>query len=186
MQNWREILRSDTFSVQRRVALILYYHVAYFLPDTPLIGSSLSMKFRRFLCRIIFSSMGENTKVHSRVHFGKGLDIHLGEESSLNRGMWIGNDTVIGDNVMFGPEVIILSGSHNFDDVSIPMTGQGASERRAVVIGNDVWIGTRTIILPGVVVGNHAVVGAGSIVTKNVPDWSICAGNPARVIRYRK
>lgn len=130
--------------------------------------------------------MGKDTKVHSRVHFGKGLAVHLGEESSLNRGMWIGNDTVIGNHVMFGPEVTILSGSHNFGDVSIPMTKQGATERRAVVIGNDVWIGTRTIILPGVKIGNHAIVGAGSIVTKDVPDWAICAGNPARVIRYRK
>jgi maltose O-acetyltransferase len=81
--------------------------------------------------------------------------------------------------------VTILSNSHNFNRTDISMRAQGAPPPRAVSIGNDVWIGTRVIILPGVRVGDHCIIGAGAVVTKDVPDWAIVGGNPARVIRYR-
>jgi maltose O-acetyltransferase len=84
-----------------------------------------------------------------------------------------------------GPNVSILSGSHNFDSNEVPMIEQGQPERRPVTIGNDVWIGTRTIILPGVSIGNHCIIGAGSIVTRSVPDCAIVGGNPAKIIRFR-
>ncbi len=66
------------------------------------------------------------------------------------------------------------------------MRGQGFSEEKAVVIGDDVWIGGRVIILPGVHVGSHSIIGAGAVVTKDVPEWAIVAGNPAIVKKYRK
>lgn len=58
--------------------------------------------------------------------------------------------------------------------------------RRPVVIGNDVWIGTRVIIMPGVHVGNHVIIGANSVVTHDVPDYSVVAGCPAKIVRKRK
>jgi acetyltransferase-like isoleucine patch superfamily enzyme len=96
----------------------------------------------------------------------------------------------IGSNVMFGPEVTIRGGNHRFDIPGIPMVAvddsmKEADDDRGVVIGNDVWVGTRAIILHGVTIGDGAVVGAGSVVTKDVPQHSIVAGNPARVIRAR-
>ena len=65
------------------------------------------------------------------------------------------------------------------------MNQQGASDFHPVNIGNDVWIGARVTILPGVKIGNGAIIGAGSVVTKDVPDFAIVGGNPARVIKYR-
>jgi len=65
------------------------------------------------------------------------------------------------------------------------MMEQGFSEERPVVIGNDVWIGDRVMILPGIQIGNGAIVGAGSVVTHSIPDYAIAAGNPARIIKYR-
>src|SRR5437763_142019 len=109
----------------------------------------------------------------------------MGDYSSLNSGCWIANDTVIRNDVMMGPEIIVLSGSHNFSRHDIPMREQGAPPRLPVKIGNDVWIGTRSIILPGVQIGDHAIIGTGSVVTKDVPVWGIVAGNPACLIRYR-
>jgi len=84
------------------------------------------------------------------------------------------------------PDVIIWTISHALDRTDIPINQQGATEIQPVTIGNDVWIGKRAIIKPGVTVGNHAIIGAGSIVTKDIFACAIVAGNPARIIRMRK
>lgn len=96
----------------------------------------------------------------------------------------------IGDHVMFGPEVTVRGGNHKVDQVGVPMTAaaKGAGDDdldRGVTIGDDVWVGTRAVILSGVTVGRGAVVGAGAVVTRSVPPYAIVAGNPARVIRLR-
>lgn len=91
----------------------------------------------------------------------------------------------IGDNVMMGPDVVILTHTHNIDRQDIPMGHQG-SRIAKVTIGNDVWIGMRSIIMPGIKIGNGAVVGAGAVVTKDVPDFAIVGGVPAKILRYRK
>ncbi|MEK6481640.1 acyltransferase [Catalinimonas sp. 4WD22] len=186
IDNPSDVRKRQGLTFKKSLCLFLYYVIARRLPDTPLPGSKLSMYIRNLLARHILKKTPKLFKVHADVDFGSGLNVEIGENSSLNRGAWIGNDTIIGDNVMMGPEVSILSGSHNFDNTEIPMTMQGAPPRKPVIIGNDVWIGTRTIILPGVKVGNHSVIGAGSIVTKDVPDWAIVGGNPAKIIRFRK
>ena len=74
---------------------------------------------------------------------------------------------------------------HKFDDCSIVMRKQGFQETKPVFIGNDVWIGGRVTILPGVHIGNHSIIGAGSVVTKDVPDNVIVGGAPAKVIKLR-
>ena len=71
-------------------------------------------------------------------------------------------------------------------DLSTPMGRQGWTEIRPIIIGNDVWIGARVIILPGIHVGNGCVIGAGSVVTHDIPDYEIWAGNPAHKIKTRK
>ena len=86
---------------------------------------------------------------------------------------------------MMGPEVVILSFNHDFSDIGKPMRLQGKAQEKPVVIGNDVWIGTRAIILPGVRIGDGAIIGAGSIVTHDVDPYAIVAGNPAKTIRFR-
>lgn len=86
---------------------------------------------------------------------------------------------------MMGPEVTILTHTHRIDRTDIPM-GQQGSMVCEVVIGDDVWIGMRSIILPGVRIGSGAVIGAGAVVTKDVPNYAVVGGVPARVIRYRK
>jgi len=181
-----DVRKRQKLSLGQSICLTFYYCIAKHLPDTPLPLSGLSMRIRKMLARKIFRKAAKNFKIHADVDFGTGVNVEIGENSSLNKGAWIGNDTVIGDEVMMGPNVSILSASHHFSDVTIPMTHQGATPRKPVIIGDDVWIGTRTIILPGVHVGSHSIVGAGSVVTKDVPEWAIVGGNPAKIIRYRK
>jgi maltose O-acetyltransferase len=91
----------------------------------------------------------------------------------------------IGSNVMIGPAVVILSRNHNYARIDIPLKFQGNAEEQPITIEDDVWIGTRVIILPGVHVGKGVIIGAGAVVTKNIPNCSIVAGNPARVVRMR-
>lgn len=83
-----------------------------------------------------------------------------------------------------GPDVTILTHTHNIERTDIPM-GQQGMRVSEVVIGNDVWIGMRVIIMPGVKVGDGVVIGAGAVVTKDVPDFAIVGGVPAKIIRYR-
>ena len=180
------VLKNQKISYTKGFFIFIYYLFGKHLVDTPLPGSNLAMRFRAFLCKRIFKSYKGCFRVHSDVDFGSGINIEIGNNTSLNRGTWIGNDTVFGDNVMMGPNVSILSGSHNFDNIQIPMSEQGAPPRNPVIIGDDVWIGTRSIILPGVKIGSHSIIGAGSVVTKDVPELAIYAGNPAKLIKYRK
>jgi chloramphenicol O-acetyltransferase type B len=120
-------------------------------------------------------------------------NIHLGDNVNLGvRPVIIAarSRVRIGSNVMFGPEVTIRGGNHRTDVVGTPMIAVGkrnGDERfdRGVVIEDDVWIGTRAVILHGVTVGRGAVVGAGAVVTRSVPPYAIVAGNPARVVRLR-
>jgi maltose O-acetyltransferase len=87
---------------------------------------------------------------------------------------------------MMGPDVMIISRGHNFSRLDIPMMSQGDSDPKLVVFENDVWIGARAIILPGVHIGQGAIVGAGAVVTKDVPPYAIVGGNPAKVIKSRR
>ncbi len=178
-------LKRSNISLYKSFLLYLYYSVANWLPDPPRPIGGLAMSFRTWLASRIFQSAGKHIKIGRNVHFGSGKNVVIGNYTGINHNCWIGNDTIIGDDVMFGPEVTILSGGHNFDRTDIPMREQGATPRKPVVIGNDVWIGTRVIILPGVRIGAHSILAAGAVVTKDVPEYAIVAGNPAVIKKYR-
>lgn len=169
----------------RAIWLFIYYFVAQKLPSSPMPGSGVGLRLRKLCINKIFKFVGIDVTVHGGVDFGSGINVQIGDFSSLNSGCWIGNDSIIGRNVMMGPYVIILSSSHNYDRTDLPMREQGAPSRRPVIIGDDVWIGTRSIILPGIKVGSHSIIGCGCVVTKDVPEWAVVVGNPARVARYR-
>jgi maltose O-acetyltransferase len=87
---------------------------------------------------------------------------------------------------MMGPEVLIYTQNHSFSRVDITMDQQGFSEEKKVIIDDDVWIGARVIILPGVKIGRGSVIGAGSVVSKSIPEYSVAVGNPCKVVKLRK
>ncbi len=180
------ILRRQQVGPAKALWLFCYYAVAIHLFDTPMPLSGISGAFRVLLARRIFKRCGERVVIGRGAVFGTGHLLELGDDSAINRDCWIANDTVIGNDVMMGPRVTVLSSAHEFSDTSRPMREQGASQRRPVRIGDDVWIGTQSILLPDVHVGSHSIIGAGSVVTRDVEPWSVLAGNPARLIRKRR
>ena len=86
---------------------------------------------------------------------------------------------------MMAPEVAIIATNHNYDRIDIPMNQQGHSDK-PITIGDDCWIGYRAVICAGVNIGRGSIIAAGAVVTRDVPDFTIVAGVPARVIKSRK
>lgn len=128
-------------------------------------------------------SAGKSINIEKGATFSRRLQ--LGNNSGLGINCKIQGTVTIGDNVMMGPDVLIYTTNHEFKDKDMPMRMQGYQKEKPVIIGNDVWIGSRVIILPGVHIGDGCVIGAGSVVTKNVPAYCVCAGNPAKVVKER-
>lgn len=112
-----------------------------------------------------------------------GARISLGSRCHLWAGPARGR-IVIGDDVLFGPEVMVTAAGYRFDDGG-PVTKQ-AMDEDDVHIGDDVWLGTRAIVLPGARIGAGAIIGAGALVRGEVPPYAIAVGVPARVVGQRR
>ena len=111
-----------------------------------------------------------------------GLIIEVGENFYANVNLVIldGTKVTIGDNAFIAPNVGIYTAGHPLD---AERRNQGLEYAYPIRIGNNVWIGAHSVILPGVTIGDHVVIGAGSVVTKDIPSYSLAVGNPCRVIR---
>ncbi|TYQ16788.1 UNVERIFIED_CONTAM: maltose O-acetyltransferase [Acetivibrio alkalicellulosi] len=166
------------------ICLILYYFIARHLPGSDMPYSFGSKKIRRFLCKRIFKSSGNNINIEHGSFFASGKDIEIGDNSGLGLNCRIAGPLKIGRDLMMGPDVMIFTQNHKNDRIDIPMNLQ-TDPKRPVVIEDDVWIAARAIILPGVTIKKGAIVGAGAVVTKDVPEYAVVGGNPARIIRYR-
>lgn len=128
-------------------------------------------------------SCGKNVNIQRKAAIP--FDLCIGDNSGIGMRSVVSSGTTIGKDVMMGPDCIIYTRNHAHQRTDIPMIHQGYEEHRPVVIGDDVWIGSRVTILPGVHIGNGCIIGAGAVVTKSVPDYCIAAGNPARVVKKR-
>lgn len=110
--------------------------------------------------------------------------VTIGDNCLIGRGSGIvGHLSItIGNNVWTGHHVYVTDQNHDYRDVTAPI-GQQSQPERPVVIGDDSWIGHGTVVLPGAQIGKHVVIGANSVVTGNIPDYSVAVGSPAKVIR---
>ena len=170
----------------------LYYGFARFLPKstTPIVGK-FALKLRRRICSHLFIKDETHhclkLNVERGAYFGSGKSFTIGNEVGLGKNFKsLNRIVIIDDYLMMGEDVLFLGGGHNFDRIDIPIGQQGGKGPTPLHIAGDVWLGARVIVLPGCRrIGHGAVVGAGSVVTKDVPDWAIVGGNPARIIRFR-
>lgn len=132
--------------------------------------------------RDIFGSTGKNCIVEQPLFCTYGSNISVGDNFFLNvNGKLMDSGKItIGNNVFIAPNVCIITEEHAMD---IAQRAAGLEYAKPVTIGNDVWICTGALILPGVVIGDGSIIGAGSVVTKNIPPKCLAVGNPCRVIR---
>lgn len=129
-----------------------------------------------------FAEMGENCYIEPPLHANWGKHTHLGKNVYANFNLTLVDDThiYIGDHVMIGPNVTIATAGHPVD----PLYREKIAQFNIPIhIGRNVWIGANSVILPGVTIGENSVVGAGSIVTKNIPSNVVAVGNPCHVLR---
>lgn len=165
--------------------LLFYYCFARHLPGSGLPYSFGAKTLRGIICRGIFKSAGKNINIEHGAFFASGRDIEIGDNSGLGLNCRVTGPLKIGNDVMMGPDVMIFTQNHETNRLDIPMWKQTAP-KKAVEIGNDVWIAARVIILPGIKVGNGVIIGAGAVVTKDIPDYAVIGGNPARIIKSRR
>ena len=165
---------------------ILYQLFGRYLPNNDGYMSKLfcSKYIRAALVKGFTGSKSRNLYINKNAEISRFLVI--GHNSGIGANSVIGRSTVIGNDVMMGPGCRLYTRNHSFERIDIPMNKQGVQDFKPIVIGNDVWIGDSVIILPGVHIGSGSIIGAGAVVTKDVPDYAIVGGNPAKILKYRK
>lgn len=140
------------------------------------------MPKRMALLKEILAEVGENCYVEPPLHANWGCHTHFGNNVYANFNLTLVDDTdiYVGDGVLFGPNVVVAVAGHPVDP---DLRRKVAQFNLPVHIGNNVWIGAGAIILPGIAIGDNSVIGAGSVVTKDVPPNVVAVGNPCRMLR---
>lgn len=155
-----------------------------------LVSSRAFERFRMYLQMPLFGSHGKSFRfdpngLYTHRTIEVGHNVNLGRQPVL---IASSSHILIGNNVMFGPRVTVIGGGHNTSVVGTPMIQvheKTGNEDLGVTIDHDVWIGANATVLRGVDVGRGSIIAAGSVVTKSVPPYSIVAGNPAQVLKFR-
>lgn len=171
----------------RKVKLLigrLLYLWATHLPESFFWINIGQKQIRAFCGKLILAKCGKQVNIEKGAAFSSSVE--LGDRSGIGIRAQLNGKVIIGNDVMMGPDVCIYAVNHETQRLDIPINRQGVAPEKPVIIEDDVWIGARAILLPGVHVGTGVVIGAGAVVTKDVPDFAVVGGNPARVLNLRK
>ncbi|MGA7304152.1 MAG: acyltransferase [Rhodothermales bacterium] len=169
-----------------QLKLLANHTYLYFLHLLHVLLDLLPFFIRGWILRALLKKFGKGTYCDVHVYFKFPWLVEIGSGTSINRGVefypdYFGNHhIVIGDNCRIAPNVRFHAGGHDTDGTDYKHTGGDIS------IGSDTWIGASAIILPGVRIGSGCIIGAGSVVTRDIEDWTIVAGVPAKLVRKRQ
>lgn len=161
-------------------------------PDIPLTHYLLhSKRLGKWLCQNKFSAFGEGSEMRygsyaictDYINIGKNVVIRPNSMLFASEHGTKEANITIGDYVLMGSGVHIYTSNHNYANPELPIYFQGHNDVKPVNIHSGAWLGANVIILPGVTVGKNSVVGAGSLVTKDVPENTLVAGQPAKIIK---
>lgn len=173
--------------MKRKIWLCFYYGIARWLPASYKIGGRWAKKVRYECCKHIFKSIGRNVNIEHGAWFGDGHGIEIGDNSGIGINAHILNNTIIGRDVMMGPNCYMLESLHIFDRTDISMLEQGGKTTRdQVIIGDDIWIGQDVMIIGSREIKKGSIIGARCLLVKSFPEYSIIGGNPSILIRSRK
>ena len=168
----------------KKIYLLLYYMFVNKIPSSHFPGGVFFNKFRLFFVKRIIT-IGTNNRFQRNVYFGDGNKIEIGSNCQINDNIRLDN-VKIGNNVMIARDSVFLGKSHNFDNLNAPMNEQGILELEQTIVENDVWIGLRAIIMPGIKIESGSIIAAGTVLTKSTEKNGIYAGVPGKLIRIRK
>ncbi|MBC8436059.1 MAG: acyltransferase [Bacteroidetes bacterium] len=125
--------------------------------------------------------IGDESTIEDFATINNGVgDIYIGDRTRIGLGCTLIGPVKIGNDVRLAQNVVMSGLNHKYEDISLPISQQGVTTTK-IVIEDEVWVGANCVVLPGVTIKKHAVVAAGSIVRRNVPAYSVVAGNPAIV-----
>lgn len=173
----------------RKFWLIVYYGLAIKLPKSNRGALGKFGKWLRVKCgKHLFAECQGILNLEQGAYIGNGRNFHVLGNAGIGRNFACHNRIVtIQGGLMMGEDVLFQGGGHKFDDPDLPLSEQGDLPDSPLEICEDVWIGARVIVLPGCKkIGAHSIIGAGAVVTHDVPAYAIVAGNPARVLKMRK
>ena len=162
----------------------LLFHFAKFLPGSA--RASIGCRIRVALLRRLAGACGRDINVLAGAEIGNPANLTIGDNSAVGLGCYLSclAPVRIGDRVLMGPEVMVYTSNHVWNAVERSYFRQGETFA-PVVIGDDAWLGARSIILPGVTIGKGCTVAAGAVVTKSTADFTTVAGVPAVLIHTK-
>lgn len=170
------------WSAKKKIIYIFYKVFAAWLPRSQ--RSNIAKLLRVAFGRKILKSCGKSVNIERNAYFTP--EVSIGDRSSIGVDCELYGPINIGSDVMMGPECVIYTVGHKHDRTDITMIEQGYTEVEPVNIGDDTWLGRRVMIMPGVNIGRGCIIAAGAVVTKDIPEYSIAGGIPAKVLRRRK
>ncbi len=171
--------------IGQAIRLLLYYYGARYLPEHSMPQGWLWMKLRGWLCRPCFKHCGRDVQINRLAQFGWGNRLSIGDRSSLGFNARIIGDVTLGNDVLMAQDVFITSSNREFRRTDCTMISQGKRPDQPVLVHDDVLIFARAVILPGVTIHSGSVIGAASVVARDVPPNAVVTGNPARVVKFR-
>lgn len=150
---------------------------------------ALVAHFRGKFLGLFLKSIGEDVAIQSNCRFARPTTMEIGHHVFINFGVnFLNSDKAgikIGNFVAIGPQCLFITTNKNYAEWTRPLFGTNNDIHKPIIISDDVWIGANVTVLPGVKIGRGAIVGAGAVVTKDIPPYAVAAGVPARIIKYR-
>lgn len=173
-------------NLKQFIAYAIYYGIAYHLPENHWVGGRLWNAIRVGCARHLLRECGREVNIDRMVNFGDGSHFTLKDRSGIGANSRIIGDVTFNEDVATAFNIVVTSFDRNLDDASTRMLDYPDGFEVPVVVGPDVVLFAGCYILPGVHVNQGCIVGAGGVVSRDVPPFSVVGGNPARVIKWRK
>lgn len=168
-----------------KLKLFLYYAFVQHLPHSRLVGFSNSIRVWYAAKVLGIMPFDKNTKLEHKVYLSNAKHTKIGKNCRINENVFI-QQAIIEDEVLIAPNVAILSVSHKHERTDISIVNQGDTKPNPPSIKKGAWLGRNVVVLPGVIIGEGAIVAAGAVVNKNVDAYTIVGGVPAKFIKKRK